>query len=345
VKIRPGVSSYVNGVFSVPVAVQNLIPQPIGTTDGVTTDPKGIRVFLESPPALTRGSGSISTNADGTGTFTASDQEFWQYNQRLQHGDISGNKVWAFTMPPTVEGFRFTVYVAAAVPYPQGWVDVTPSPLVIQPFSDFRLTATVVNALGLRVGGSPSISWSSPDTTVATVTSVGVLSPKRAGTIQITATGGGVSGTATLQVLGMTRVWEGTVSTDWSVGGNWAGGIVPVSADSVLIPNPAAGPHYPVLVDNRQVAGVTVGNGATISIGPFDLTATGNVFTGLSGGIDGSSGRVVLAGSARTVQGLLPRVRVPGTYTLTGNLTLRAPLQVDLGRITSSSFRIQATSF
>jgi hypothetical protein len=38
-------------------------------------------------------------------------------------------------------------------------------------------------------------------------------------------------------------------------------------------------------------------------------------------------------------------MRVNGTYYLNGNVIARAPMRVDLGRITSTSFRVQATSF
>jgi hypothetical protein len=54
---------------------------------------------------------------------------------------------------------------------------------------------------------------------------------------------------------------------------------------------------------------------------------------------------VVLTGFARNVRGILPRIRVTGTYSLDGNLTTQAPLEVPAGRITNSSFRIQTSSF
>jgi hypothetical protein len=234
--------------------------------------------------------------------------------------------------------------VSAAVPFPDGWIELSPKSFKFRPNFELQYTAVVVDVVGDPIHGAP-VFFTIGDTTVATLSGVGLAHGLRAGAVPVTATSGSRSGSATLEVTGMTRVWNGSLSTDWTNAANWDGPVVPVSADSVLIPNPAAGPHYPVLVDNRTIVGVTVANGATISLGPFDLTATGNVFTGTSGGISSSVGRLILAGSARTVQGILPRLRVPGSYSLTGNVTARAPVQVDLGRITNSSFRIQATSF
>ncbi|HEX8906714.1 MAG TPA: hypothetical protein VF771_17825, partial [Longimicrobiaceae bacterium] len=45
-------------VFSFDLTVQNLIPQPMGTTDGATPDANGVRVIVASGPNVTAGSGS-----------------------------------------------------------------------------------------------------------------------------------------------------------------------------------------------------------------------------------------------------------------------------------------------
>jgi hypothetical protein len=149
-------------------------------------------------------------------------------------------------------------------------------------------------------------------------------------------------GWRTLPVAGVVRTWTGAVSTDWHTNGNWSPAAVPMSLDSVTVP--LAAPIDPVLAANVSVQGVTVEDGATLSLNAFDLTAGGNVFAGLTGGITNTTGRLVLAGTARTVQGRLPRLRVTGTYSLTGNVTARAPLEVSAGRLTASTFRMQAES-
>ncbi|HET6765004.1 MAG TPA: hypothetical protein VFH27_15070, partial [Longimicrobiaceae bacterium] len=48
------------GQFTFDVTVQNLIPQPLGTTDGTTLDPAGVRVFFNAGPTVTTGTGTAA---------------------------------------------------------------------------------------------------------------------------------------------------------------------------------------------------------------------------------------------------------------------------------------------
>jgi hypothetical protein len=97
-----------------------------------------------------------------------------------------------------------------------------------------------------------------------------------------------------------------------------------------------------VLAANVTVMGVTVEDVAIIGMNAFDLTANANVSAGLTGGITSTTGRLILGGTAMTVQGRLPRLRVTGTYSLSANVTARAPVEVAAGRLTSSTYRLQA---
>ncbi|HEX6039949.1 hypothetical protein [Longimicrobium sp.] len=150
-------------------------------------------------------------------------------------------------------------------------------------------------------------------------------------------------GWRSLTVAGVTRTWTGAVSTDWHTAGNWLPAAVPMQLDSVLIP--VAAPVDPVLAANVNIGGVTVEDVATLSLGAFNLTASANVLTGTSGGITNTSGRVVLEGIAKEVQGVLPFVTVTGTYSLSGNISTRASMRVQGGRLRSSTYRIRTTSF
>ena len=89
VRLIPGSSSWDAGTFTTNMSVQNLIPQALGTTDGVTLDPTGVQVFLQGPPTVTSGSGTITPVGDGVSIFTASDQTYWQYNSVLETGETS----------------------------------------------------------------------------------------------------------------------------------------------------------------------------------------------------------------------------------------------------------------
>jgi hypothetical protein len=83
----------------------------------------------------------------------------------------------------------------------------------------------------------------------------------------------------------------------------------------------------------------------TISLGAFNLEASGSVITTNSGSIDNTAGRLFLTGIAQTVEGRLPTITVTGTYSLSGNVTSRASLRVQGGRLRNTSFRIRTESF
>lgn len=194
--------SYSGDVFSFDATVQNLIPQALGTTDGTTLDPNGVRVFFQSAPTTTGGTGTVdfispvdaSSLVDGYATFTASNQPYYQYNQMLAQNATSSAKIWKLHVPATVTSFAFVVYVSAAVEYPNGWIDVTPASDTVGPGNQVTLTGTVRDVVGRAVTGH-TLTWSSTNTGVATVNaSTGVVSTIAPGTTTINVSDGTVSG-------------------------------------------------------------------------------------------------------------------------------------------------------
>ncbi|HEX6746608.1 MAG TPA: Ig-like domain-containing protein [Longimicrobium sp.] len=200
--------SYNSGthVFAFDVTVQNLIPQPMGTTNGTTPDGSGVRVVFATGPNVTGGLGSATVaGADGTGTFTASNQPFYTYSGGQLGGDgiLSQNETssarnWTLNVDPTVTSFVFTLYVVAEVPHPNGYIDVTPAADSLAAGSSQALTATVRSAVGNNVGGS--VTWGTSDNGVATVDASGNVTGVAPGTATITATSGARTGTATIAV-------------------------------------------------------------------------------------------------------------------------------------------------
>jgi len=188
--------------YTFEVAVRNLIPQKIGTTDGSTLDSNGIRAFFSTGPTVTSGTGAVTVVPDGFATFTASGQPYYQYNQILANNEQSSWKTWTFAFPPTVTAFSFGLLVSVPVQFPSGWVTISPDSLYVPVDNDWPLTATAYNAVGTELPGA-TFTWSSSNTSVAVVTSAGDMTAMDIGTATITATsGGGIrSGTAKIVVF------------------------------------------------------------------------------------------------------------------------------------------------
>jgi hypothetical protein len=114
--------------FSAPVGVRNLLGFPIGDEQaGATpTDTMGVYVFVSDGPTVTSTSSSCSPacsvtvlNEHGTLTFTAANQPYWHWNERL--GAAGGGndttrvrRTWTFEADTQVTAFQFEVLVSAA---------------------------------------------------------------------------------------------------------------------------------------------------------------------------------------------------------------------------------------
>lgn len=104
--------SETDSIFSFDVTLTNLMPEALGTPDGVTLDSDGIEVFFHQNPVAISGSGSISVeNPDGFGTFTAGSQPYFRYDEIVQQNATTGAKRWQLKVPPSVGNFQFLVLV------------------------------------------------------------------------------------------------------------------------------------------------------------------------------------------------------------------------------------------
>lgn len=342
------------GAFTFDVRVRNLIPQAIGTTDGAAADPGGVKVFFVTEPTATSGSGDIEiTNEDGTGIFTAANQPYFRYVEVLDQFEQSSAKPWQFAIPPSVTSFAFSVLIAAPVQYPTGWIEVSHPSYSLRRTYEKRVTGVVRNQFGREIPDAV-ITWSSANPALAVVDpDSGVVHGMFPGTVGIIASstnyvyqspGATQTGAATFTIMGNQLVWTaGAGNTDWNDPANWDRGVAPSPSDTVTVPVVGTG-FYPSLVENEGVERLTIQDGATVSINAFDLTANGDVATGTTGGISNTTGRLVLTGTARTLRGVMPRMQVTGSYTLDANVTGRAPLRVQGGRLRSTGFRIRVTS-
>lgn len=195
VKLRSTDVVYSAPTLSANVSVQNLLAQAMGTTDGTTPAPTGVRVFFFSGPTTTGGGGNVTVqNATGTAVFTASGQPYFQYDGILAPGATSAAKPWQFQLDPGVITFSFSVLVSAPLPREHGWVNIgiAPNPTVA-PGQSLALTATVVNGTGAELENQ-AVGWATSDNTVATVDAAGVVTGVALGTATITASSGLRSG-------------------------------------------------------------------------------------------------------------------------------------------------------
>lgn len=111
--------------FSASVSIKNLSDQVLGSADGITADPTGIRVFFVNSPSA-EGTGSVTVaNPDGVDDFSGSGQPYYEYQQALRPGQTSLPRTWEWGVPPTVTKFSFLVGVSTEVADEDG---LTPGP-------------------------------------------------------------------------------------------------------------------------------------------------------------------------------------------------------------------------
>ncbi len=114
VRLAGSGASYDGGTqqFQTTVTVQNLSQHSMGTPDGSTV--QGLRVFFNSGPTVTGGSGAVSiANEDGTDFFLSAAQPYFHYGEIVSPYEISAGKPWIFNVDATVTSFSFVVYVSA----------------------------------------------------------------------------------------------------------------------------------------------------------------------------------------------------------------------------------------
>jgi hypothetical protein len=172
--------------------VVNLVPQPIGTDDGVNLHSRGVRVFFWSNPWVTDGTGSVTVSEPtATGSFTGSNQKYHQWDEIIQSQDTSvAEKHYVFTLSGTVNSFDYLLGISTNMQ----WAAITSASAATASVSvgnTVDLDAWRLNSLGDTMAIS-SITWASDNTGVATVNSTsGVVTGVSAGTANVIASQSG----------------------------------------------------------------------------------------------------------------------------------------------------------
>jgi hypothetical protein len=177
---------------------------------------------------------------------------------------------------------------------------------------------------GILSGGGPA----TPSGGIAIFNALSIDAPGTGYDLQATASGLSNAQSSTFNVLptGALKTWTGETGTDWSAPANWSPVGAPTAADNVHIPTGAT--VFPVLTQSSSVLDLAIDPAATLNTNGFVLSAFGDVDGG-GGVLDPGTGGVTLAGSGKTVTGLLPAVTVTGSVTVlsflqvTGNLTVQ----------------------
>ena len=222
------------GTLTSDVTVENLLSQPMNTTNGTTPD-AGVNVFFYSGPTTTGGTGTVSVaNQDGIGTFTASGQKYFLYSAGaiLAPGATTAPKSWHFTVPTTVTTFAFEVFVSTTIPDEASplialGLSRTPSALTIAPGGNgtttINLTRTnFTGAVTLGLSGAPtgvtgSFSPSAPTGTSSTLTLSATLATVP-GVYHLTVNGttGSIGNRSTALTLTVGTGGTGNVTVDFS---------------------------------------------------------------------------------------------------------------------------------
>src|SRR4029077_19299609 len=160
-------------------------------------------------------------------------------------------------------------------------VTVTPGSTSVQAGQTVQLTATLRDANGNILTGR-AVTWSSNNTTVATVSSSGLVTAKVAGSATITATSEGKSGTSALTVtpVPVASVTVAPASASVAVGATLQLTATPKDANG----NPLTGRVVTWQSSNSAIAGVN-GSGLVSGVaagGPVTITATSEGKSGSS---------------------------------------------------------------
>src|SRR5207249_1783269 len=116
-------------------------------------------------------------------------------------GLVTGVAAGSATITATSEGQSGTASVTVST-VPVASVTVSPSPASVQQGATVQLTATPRDANGNPLSGRV-VTWSSNNTSVATVDAGGLVTAGAVGSATITATSEGKSGTASITVTGV----------------------------------------------------------------------------------------------------------------------------------------------
>ena len=268
-------------VTNVPVATVTVSPSPASVVAGQTVQLTATPKDANSNPLTGRvvtwaSNNTLVATVNGTGL-------------------VSGVAAGSATITATAEGKNGTSAITVTA-VPVATVTVTPASATVNEGQTLQLTATPKDANGNSLTGRV-VTWSSNNTTVATVNGNGLVTGRAAGTATITATSEGQSGTAAITVVHVpvASVTVTPASTSVSVGQTVQLTATPKDANG----SPLTGRVVTWSSSNTSVAGVN-GSGLVsgVAAGSATITATSEGQSGTSAiTVTPPSASVVLVGA------------------------------------------------
>ncbi|MEO7965337.1 MAG: Ig-like domain-containing protein [Gemmatimonadaceae bacterium] len=165
----------------------------------VTLSPATGAVFtgrtLQLTVAIEDANGNALSTVGRTVVWTSSDPAVASVGST---GVVTGTAPGSATITATVQGKSGTSSLTVTN-VPVSAVTVAPTSAQLAVGGSMQLTATAKDASGAVITGRP-VTWSSSDATIATVSATGLVSALAAGPVQLTASIGGVAGSASLTV-------------------------------------------------------------------------------------------------------------------------------------------------
>jgi len=170
-------------------------PEPVAT---VTVTPSTATIQVGETHSCT------ATLRDAGGNVLTGRQIAWSSSSTsvatvTSTGQVTGIAAGAATITATSEGKTGSMNLTVT-PIPVATVDVTAASTELLEGESLQLTATTHDAQGNVLTGR-EVAWSSSDTDVAAVTAAGLVTGVAAGSVTITATSEGMSGSIALTVM------------------------------------------------------------------------------------------------------------------------------------------------
>src|SRR5438094_582144 len=289
-----------------PVGPVDSVSQLVVSPHTVTLQPGEVQAFMAVGFTAAGDTAQINVTWSVTGgslvdTSSAGGRHYGDY----EGTSCGGFKVAATSHPGEKSD---TASVAVVCPPPAvASVDVTPPSASVQAGQTVQLTATPKDANGAPLSGR-TVTWSSSNTSVATVSNSGLVSGVTPGTATITATSEGKSGTSTITVppvpVASVEVTPATASVQ-------AGQTVQLTAT----PRDANGAPLSgrtVTWSSSTTAVATVSNGGLVS----GVTPGSATITATSEGKSGTSSVTVTNVPVATVEVTPPSASVPAGQTV-----------------------------